>query len=144
MSVGPGLDYGEQALLLEPELCLAKEIEIAMSLLQSQCVIKVQFLKKDSVDKMSHLSYLKISKISHFSSENLKKVPFLILKSKKSVPFLIFIISGQLHGGEHPGPHGGGEGGRGDEQRGGRQRLPPLKPLREAVQAQPEARGPRG
>ena len=40
-----------------PELCLAKEIEIAMSLLQTERLIKIQFLKKEDADKMSHFSF---------------------------------------------------------------------------------------
>ena len=115
-SVGPGLDYTKEAVpAASPELCLAKDIEIAMSFLQSERVIKIQFWKKDDADKMSHFSSLEIY---------------------KNVPFIIPEISGQLHRGEHPGPHGGGDdhGGGGDQQRGRRQRLSPLQPLREAVQ----------
>ena len=114
-SVGPGLDYRDEAAAAIPELCLAKDIEIAMSFLQSERVIKIQFWKKNDADKMSHFSSLEIY---------------------KNVPFIIPEISGQLHRGEHPGPHGGGDdhGGGGDQQRGRRQRLSPLQPLREAVQ----------
>ena len=60
--MGPGLDYRDEAAAAIPELCLAKDIEIAMSFLQSGRVIKIQFWKKDDADKMSHFSSLEIYK----------------------------------------------------------------------------------
>ena len=55
---GAGIGLLQRAgLAAIPELCLAKEIEIAMSLLQTERVIKIQFLKKEDADKMSHFSF---------------------------------------------------------------------------------------